>query len=788
MKTKTLLAKALRATKGTIFMGAGASFDSGLPLGDAAARDVVHAIFVETGLEQLLHQLQPDAYPSEPLRWPRFEVVLDTIANYLPDGPLEILRTFQNVGLSSTHQFLAAHISTPHLWLTTNFDNQIESALMLAGQSYITIAKRGEMIEIARKLRHHHVILKLHGDVTAGPEDLGATIDQILRTFPRRILGALKHSLLAKPTIFIGYAARDPDLRPLLKEIVKCASHVLWVGYGPESELITRLLRQGGRKCRYYDSGTLTVFQEEIGLPIPPSQRFVSWHDQVSAWARRTCARQDDRLRLLHGVAALCIMQDNPRCRVACQKILEAIPMIDEPHRSWAFQNQFRLLEQMPTGANPELAQFLEEWQLSINSEDSLVSHHTGSDAHVFLSGYFRKHGKYEQARLSAERAVSCLSPSSSSGQRITALRTLGLAQIYCGAHGLPESLKTLRRAKSLAHKLREPVLQAQATEELAFANIRSNQGKEAARLLKEAEPVYLELGDPRLLLSWQRNFAESLRMQGNVQTALRLNQEAFENAELLDDYESRRKLANNLALCRMQVGFPIDADHILDDCIQEALAKGRFEYIADPLHNRAWIRAVAADWQEAERFLLPVIELQLKRGSRERAGGSLCLLAWCRLRLGNKDAATELLARVIHENLVPAGPPRGHFLLLKLALAQASTNTDVFIRRANHRLSTFPEQRFFALSWLLELKNKELQQSAVTAIAKNCWSAVIASRESTLAAVLHSLIVRLGIFLPRATRLAIESMSPGHIDQIRQQLAAQALDFSPQRVFVDQE
>jgi len=67
------------------------------------------------------------------------------------------------------------------------------------------------------------------------------------------------------------------------------------------------------------------------------------------------------------------------------------------------------------------------------------------------------------------------------------------------------------------------------------------------------ARPAYEEIGDPRLMVSFERNMAESMRATGHLQRALVLNRSALDFALLLDDYEGRRKATNNLALCQIE-------------------------------------------------------------------------------------------------------------------------------------------------------------------------------------------------------------------------------------------
>ena len=169
---------------------------------------------------------------------------------------------------------------------------------------------------------------------------------------------------------------------------------------------------------------------------------------------------------------------------------------------------------------------------------------------------------------------------------RINALRALGMAQVYCGASWLKEGQRNLRKAKEIAHAAGVIQLEAQAKEELAVGYIRGNQREKAAQLLREADAVFGEVGDPRLLVSCHRNLAETVRMAGNVTEALKLNREVLESARLLEDYEAKRKTINNLAICLAQQGSPGEADRAWMETIAEARRKGRLEYCVDPMQT----------------------------------------------------------------------------------------------------------------------------------------------------------------------------------------------------------
>ena len=142
-----------------IFLGAGACWDSGLPMGDEAATLIVRSAFHHAGLEKLCCEMESDPNFKG---WSRFEVVLDCFSRYIADFPVRIARTFSKSGLASTHRFLVAHLPGATLWLTTNFDYQIERSLEEAHREYRSISSC-RMLESGTK-RSQDTVVKLHGD------------------------------------------------------------------------------------------------------------------------------------------------------------------------------------------------------------------------------------------------------------------------------------------------------------------------------------------------------------------------------------------------------------------------------------------------------------------------------------------------------------------------------------------------------------------------------------------------------------------------------------------------
>jgi tetratricopeptide (TPR) repeat protein len=762
----------IRGTSGVVFLGAGASLDSGLPLGDQAATGIIRACFHAAGLTSIFADLQRHR-SSGPAPWPRFEVVLDFLEEYLPGAAAEILATFNNVGISAVHQQLAASLKGHWLWLTTNFDDQIERALASGGDKFIVLHSRRQIPRIPKLLRDGHVIVKLHGDHRSHPTDVGVTIHQILRTFPARLSRCIARSATAKPVLFVGYAARDPDLAAVIEGLVQKAGKLAWIGKGRMSPRIKAQLRHRLSEQPYYGGGAADTFRREWAIQLPAPRKSVAWIDQINAWAQGKACDRTSLYRLRHFLAALCVSRDTGPCRKATQKILDRLVTRPEPFGRWTLGHQLRLLEQIPAAASVSLLKSLKHWESALGRNTYCQTADARSECYCALSQYFRKHGNYVKSRQLAEQAVAVLPPRRISRNRVNALRILGLAQVYCSGEWLRTGCETLRMARRLAKRIAEPVLAAQAAEELAFGYIRANKPKHAATLLNRARPAYEEIGDPRLMVSFERNMAESMRATGHLQRALVLNRSALDFALLLDDYEGRRKATNNLALCQIESGQILEGDRALMDCVREARRRGRVEYQTDPAANRAWVRLIIGDWSEALRFFEYAVALELKRGSNYRAGGALCQLGWCQLCLGQSAEAHRTLERINVDQIVPAGPPRGYYVMLKLALANCGSKAAVFVKRAERLLKDFSEQRFFALLWFLESAARSPSEQRL--LIRKCWDSLKKSRQPGLASLLNEVVGRRRISVRPALRRAIRSFSAGPQRRLQEGLRAQA-------------
>jgi len=176
-------------------------------------------------------------------------------------------------------------------------------------------------------------------------------------------------------------------------------------------------------------------------------------------------------------------------------------------------------------------------------------------------------------------------------------------------------------------------------------------------------------------------------------------------------------------------------------DCVREARRRGRLEYQTDPAANRAWVRLIIGDWSEALRFFEYAVSLELKRGSNDRVGGALCQLGWCQLCLGQSAEAHRTLERINVDQIVPAGPPSGYYVMLKLALANYGSEAAVFVKRAERLLKDFSEQRFFALLWFLESAARSPSEQRLS--IRKCWDSLKKSGQPGLASLLNEVVGR---------------------------------------------
>jgi len=372
-----------------IFLGAGATCDSGLPQGDAAAEAVVRGLFEVTSPE--------DLYPS--VRWPRFEAVMERLDESVADAATAIISAFAGIGLAAVPQMLASISEPPWLWITTNFDDQIERALGSHSKRFRVIVKRSEISAHSCAVEDSQVIIKLHGDASLAA-DLGVTMRQILRAIPESATNAIDKFVCSRPLIVIGYSARDPDLTSLLKRICAHAAVVAWLDLGKEPAERVKLLLNDRAGDSYYPGEAGSLLAEELGIERLRPQETSEWIGRVQEWLRKQGTQE-----LALALAAICLDQGGSICHDITPRVLEKVSD-HGPHLPRKAVIQIRHLIKL---GNPGLepgkrAQWLQE-----AAESELLDMDTRLRCLHAASLAFHAVGQYDEEERALRKALDLL-------------------------------------------------------------------------------------------------------------------------------------------------------------------------------------------------------------------------------------------------------------------------------------------------------------------------------------------------------------------------------------------
>jgi len=692
----------------TFFVGAGASWDSGLPLGDSASTMIISALFRSIGERELWRQLNNNI---NEVGWPRFEVTLSSIMKYLPNSSQEIIATFSGIGVSSTHLLLSSLSSRPRIWLTTNFDDQIERALFEKGQELNIISSREAMTQIDDQILSKHLVIKLHGDQNSvKPDtDLGVRIEQILRTFPESAQKKIAALISNRPLVVIGYAARDPDIIPLLTKVLNNSPLVVWINLGKPTPLIGKL-SEVARKFYYCAEGSPAVICNSLGISKPsPIRNTLHWRKSILEWAKT----QNKQL-IVHALSAICLDRHTKETRDAVVHLLKHISPKESQSLLWLFETKSELFlrgtAQQETQIDTLKKQIKKLIEVDFKYDKRVVA-----QASLILANLEFRSGNAKESATLLYKAEKAAEKSNENELRLRSLLNLGITQLFVGSNEVKKSEKTLRRAIQLASPHNNPVLEAEAVQRLAILLMRTNRELEAIGLLHQIENLLKEIGDPWRLNVWQINLAEALRISRNFKEAVKINENIISNAELRGDEESLIKAKINLGLCFTCIGKIISAEY----CFLESMKLSTIyhgETLGNSEYNLGWLRVVSGRWSSAIKWLNRAKNSFENYGSSERQGGALALCAWCYLRLGKIKRARNLFESVSHLGIVPESFLYDDYEMVKIALDIAFSNR-VEIHKLIKKFRSKPEQLFYLLEWLLAtqfhlLNHKDLKNA----------------------------------------------------------------------------
>jgi tetratricopeptide (TPR) repeat protein len=726
-----------------LFLGAGASFDSGLPLGDGGAKQIIEEI-----LRSLQIEVGRDHWPQ---KWPRFEVVVDILEQYIPRSALAIVKCFAGIGLGATHTALARLSQEGWVFLTTNFDDQCERAHREIGKDLQVIRNRSRMHEMAVRNPAEPLLVKLHGDgevsVDDAYADLGATIRQILSTFSRPTVDWLRSLVRGKKVVFIGYSARDPDLLPLIESIIQAASSVTWIGVTEHSDL----KKTNPDQCRRFESllgsawerkyvagGAQNVLEGELQeriAPVKPDERETNLHRWIAKL--RECLQACDKADLGLALAAICQFQHHDDL---VAEILKCVPnrgVLDSKRLEIECKHLCRI------GHAKEAGGLAASYQTKLGAlpiDERLRAACTMSLA-IHNAGQFQE----------AMKLLQCVIPDAEKeGTRpnlARAIARLGLEEAYTGGEpNLLSARNHLREAVKMSQGLKDKVLEAEARRALAIglplgARMPSDYD-DALREANEVLALQREMGDPRGVMDAQNIIASLLWKSWNAPMALKLFEEVWHSADALGDKEVLVRATVNRALCHIALDEdPIStADSLLREAVQMCEANPLDSALGSSLLHRGYARLCCCEWVEAVGYLLQAANAYVNAGAMEGAGYAFVLTAWAQLRSGNVEDAMATLERIYREHLIPQGEYHADFEMLEFAFKRnlLLDDQDSLIEDVEEKFAKDPEQRFQLLLFIFEKNCQQANRISLERIVASLSSAAKETRYKVFEIVLE--------------------------------------------------
>ncbi|MCK9209578.1 MAG: SIR2 family protein [Ignavibacteriaceae bacterium] len=680
-----------------LFLGAGASWDSGLPLGDNAASFMIRSCFKNTDLQKIWDDFLRYEANHKSSKWPRFEVVIKTFEDYIKDSAIKIIKTFFDCGISSTVMTLAK-LKTDRIWITTNFDNQIELALEKENKIYKVFTDREEIANITEEDLKIDIIIKLHGDATElnTTNNLGVNIEQILRVLPRKTENKLIDLVKVNNNIiFIGYAARDPDLHSFIKKISHVTNEISWIDLGVKSERIKKLIES---KINYYPEGTplalKKIFNVELQKPIKHIGR---WEEGIDKELSNF-----DKQDLLNILADICLIRNDA---FSLKKLDIIQNNVIESNEINLFRKKRRQIQSLFHTPQNEVSYTIYHHLDELKALSLLTLNEKLKEEIIHLIADIQWRLKNPHETISIIKGF-IKEKKSKSKENVELLILLGIAKIYSGVNNFSQGIRVLKNAKEIAIKKKLPIQSAEASLRLATALIRKSEHKQAEIELHKSKVIFEEIGNPRQIFIWKLNYAECLRIQRKFHLANDTLKQLIKDSELAEDTEVTINALGNKALVSLSLGELLDGDKELKNVVEMASKlETNQEARANALYNRGWLRAICYDWKEAIKyFKLAATSYKEDYYSPERRGGAYSLIGVGYYLLGGKKLSNAILKKIEIEKIIPSSNMHSDYKLLKY-LNQNFSITKTQVKRVNRLFTDEPEQLFYFYMMLLKLE-----------------------------------------------------------------------------------
>jgi tetratricopeptide (TPR) repeat protein len=681
------------------FLGAGASWDSGLPLGDDCSNIIIRNAFSHINRIDLWNKICKFAALNKVNLWPRFEVLLDVFSEYIPLFPLEIVKTFKNVGLSSTHQFLSQNCKGPHLWLTTNFDDQIERCLANLGHSFRVISDKNIIKYLNNDDLNNHLILKLHGDIESiDPENsLGVRIDQILRAFPESAKSSLLKLTNQRPILFIGYAARDPDLFEVVESLITNTHEVAWIGLNEAPEHVKALILKH-RYIQYYSDGSPKSIIKEINGTIPKAiTEENKWHLNLNQ-----CMINKSNQDISQVLSTICLEINSHESKKAAEEILNLIREDNPIHYLWKMDKQIELLLRSEQANQNEL----ETYKIKLTSFINTIPQSQTLNIINALSTLAKLCWRTSEILKAEEmliKAHELCKGIKNSELQIRILTELGVVRIYIGLDTTQAGLNNLEQARKIAHCENKPILEYEATQNLAIYYMKVEQAPVAEEILLQIRDTVNEIGNTRPKLIWMLNLAECYRLQRKFIKAIETNQELLFKARICFDNEILMNASNNLGLCFIFTGEVEEAEKAILLSLDSAMQMNNGMAVNNAYYNLGWLRVLLGIWKEAVPYFEKAITGYRLLGLQEMEGGAMSLMAWCKYCLGLTDEAKLIIAEINARHVEPKYIFRSEYNLIKYSLLISDSSIQQYQLQIDSIFNNEPEQKFLFLAWFLD-------------------------------------------------------------------------------------
>lgn len=331
--------KNLRKGSLVVFLGAGISLNSGIPLAKDIEAYILERLRVSSGLKRLIlgYGLPFEAF-MEPF-------VINTNAR-------DLLRIF-DFGIPNSNHMLVAHLAKERglsTIVTTNFDLLLERALREVRLKFRLTMERSGAVNGERN--HARItVMKLHGSVH-DERNMGITIRNVARSDRMesriRILDRAFRSSKHKLVLIMGYSCSDIfDVTPYLRNLGPDSISAVFVDHKSKHLKVIEGTTRFGSLKGFIVAGPTDEFVNIMWrslLEVPyqwRGQSVAPWHAKVDAWLQHNVQKYS---KAIAPYIAGCVLKRIDKYRRANSFFRSALAQSTRQTPSWLRINALRFI------------------------------------------------------------------------------------------------------------------------------------------------------------------------------------------------------------------------------------------------------------------------------------------------------------------------------------------------------------------------------------------------------------------------------------------------------------